>query len=589
MSSAVSATDPMQHGVAPGPRVNDAFPEGDPSLDLTVVIPSYNTRDLMEQALRTVEEASAEMSVEVIVVDNASHDGSQQMVQERFPEVTLICNDSNLGFAGANNLAFKRARGRHVLLLNSDTIVRPDTLRTMVGFLDEHPDAGAAGCKVLNPDGTLQLDCRRAFPTPSAAIYKLSGLSRLFPKSERFARYNLSYLDEDEIAEVDALSGSCMLVRRQTLQQVGGLDEAYFMYGEDLDWCFRMRAAGWKIFYVPTTEIIHFRGQSGRSRALRVQFRKNEAMAIFVHKHMRQRYRFFPVWLLHAGILAYSIYAFVRPLAKGLVLPLFDAILLLGGLWLGIALRYHPTLEPGIRAIESVSRQLGVDVEPTRWLVPPAYSDAQWTLIYAAPVAIWLVTLALLGLYDRRRFAPGWAALGVGLGFGAIITTVFFFKDYNFSRLAAAAAWGCNTGLIAGWRWGVRRLSGASSGGRLGRRRVLVVGTDEVAEGLVATIDSGGGLDSQLIGFVSTNPQKRGEVIAGRPVVGLAEELAGLVEEYGIDELIFTANSVSTALRYVPGRAARLRLRMVSGTVDPGSSPLTSIDDLPLIDIHSGR
>ncbi|MBT4100913.1 MAG: glycosyltransferase, partial [Gemmatimonadetes bacterium] len=448
-------------------RVNDAFPSGDPSCDLTVVIPSYNTRDLMEQALRTVEEASADLSVETIVVDNASQDGSQQMVRERFPDAVLICNEKNLGFAGANNLAFRRARGRHILLLNSDTIVRADTLHTMVSYLDDHPEVGAAGCKVLNPDGTLQLDCRRAFPTPSAAIYKLTGLSRLFPQSRRFARYNLSYLDEDETAEVDALSGSFMLVRRETLQQVGGLDEAYFMYGEDLDWCFRMREAGWKIYYVPTTQIIHFRGQSGRSRALRVQFRKNEAMAIFVHKHMRQRYRFFPVWLLHAGIIAYSLYAFLKPLARRLLLPLVDAALLVMGLWLGIALRYHPTLEPVIHAIEGLSRRLGIDVEPTRWLQPPAYSEAQWLLVYAAPVAIWLLTLALLGLYDRRRFAPGRAALGVGLGFAVIITTVFFFKDYNFSRLAAAAAWGCNTLLVAGWRWSARQLSGGSTG-RLG-------------------------------------------------------------------------------------------------------------------------
>tara|TARA_B100000959_G_scaffold286229_1_gene363958 strand:- start:1066 stop:2802 length:1737 start_codon:yes stop_codon:yes gene_type:complete len=572
----------------PATRINDAFPEGEASCDLTVVIPSYNTRDLMEQAMRTVEEASGDLSVEIIVVDNASHDGSQQMVRDRFPHVELICNDSNLGFAGANNLAFRQARGRHILLLNSDTIVRPDTLKTMVGFLDDHPEVGAAGCKILNPDGTLQLDCRRSFPTPSAAIYKLTGLSRLFPNSQRFGRYNLTFLDEDEVAEVDALSGSCMLVRRQALQQVGGLDEAYFMYGEDLDWCYRMRGAGWKIFYVPTTEIIHFRGESGRSRALRIQFRKNEAMAIFVHKHMRRRYRLFPVWLLHVGIVAYSLYAFIKPLLRRFLLPAVDATLLLVGVWLGIALRYHPILEPGIRAIEGVSRGLGVDVEPTRWLVPPAYSDAQWIVVYAAPVAIWIVTLALLGVYDRRRYSPGRAILGVSLGFAIIITTVFFFKDYNFSRLAAAAAWGCNTLLVGGWRWGARRLSGASTGGRLGRRRLLVVGTDEAAESLVSALAGWGGLDSQLVGLVSTASDQRGQDVADHPVVGLVDELPGLVKEYDIDELIFTATSVSDALRYATARPARLRLRMVSGQVDATSPAPTSIDELPLIDIRPG-
>ena len=576
---------------APGPEVSPdaALAPLAPDVDLSVVIPSYNTRDLMEQVLRTVAEASTGIAVQVIVVDNASRDGSVEMVAEKFPDVELIRNDRNLGFGAANNVAFRRVRGRYVLLLNSDTIVRPDTLRTMVAFMDDHPEAGAAGCKILNPDGTLQLESRRGFPTPSAAFYKLSGLSRLFPNSRRLAHYNMTYLDPEELSEVDALSGSFMIVRRQVLEELGGFDEAYFMYGEDLDWCYRMRAAGWKIYYVPSTEIIHFRGESGRAESLRVQYRKNEAMSIFVHKHMREKHRY-SVWLLHAGIVAYGLYSFLGPLARKLSLPVLDGLLVFLGVHLAVGLRYHSDMSPLLGGLERASKEAGIDVHPTRWLEPPAYSEAQWLLVYLAPVGIWLVCFVALGLYDRRRYAPAWAALAVTLGFVCIVTTVFFFKDYNFSRLAALAAWAINTFLVAGWRLGARWVAQSGSGPRLGRRRVLVAGTDEAARQFVELVASRRDFDAQIVG-VAGSQAERGQVLAGVPVVGLVEELAGLVKEYDVDEVVFSAASVTDSLRHARGRGRlrRLRLRLVPGGLleAVGAAP-ASIDDLPLVDVSPG-
>ena len=468
------------------------------AVDLSIVMVSYNTRDLMEQALRTVIEASAGLEVEIFVVDNASRDGSADMVEAKFPEVHLIRNSDNVGFAAGNNVAFRRGCGRHVLLLNSDTIVRPDTLRCLVEFLDTHPRVGAAGCKILNPDGTLQLESRRGFPTPTAAFCKLTGLSKLFPNNPRLARYNLTFLDPDEASEVDALSGSCMMVRRSVMEEVGPLDEAYFMYGEDLDWCYRMSQAGWKIYYVPHTEIIHFKGESGRAEEMRIQYRKNRAMAIFVRKHMKRRYRFFPLWLLHVGIVLYGVYSFAVPLARKLALPAVDGILVLLGLRLGMALRYHPDLIPQIHAIERLGNQFGLDVHPTRWLTPPPYSETEWFLVYAASLAIWLIAFRLLGLYDERRFSPSRAALAVALGFGAIVTTIFFFKAYNFSRLAAGGGVGVQhhsrRRLAAGHSvaHGRRRSTrcrgqtGADCGHRLQRRPVSGVSAGEGRVGLQA-------------------------------------------------------------------------------------------------------
>ena len=569
---------------AAGPALGGSAAE----VDLSVVIPSYNTRELMEQALRTVDEASEGLRVQVIVVDNASRDGSQEMVEAGFPHVELIRNDRNLGFGGANNIAFRRVKGRHVLLLNSDTIVGADTLRTLVEFMDEHPEAGAAGCRILNPDGSLQLDCRRGFPTPSAAFYKLTGLSRLFPRSRRFARYNLTYLDPEETSEVDALSGSCMIVRGRVLEEVGGFDEDYFMYGEDLDWCFRMGQAGWKIHYVPATQIIHFGGASGRAESMRIQFRKNEAMSIFVRKHMRDRYRFFPVWVLRAGILAYGLYSFLGHLARNLALPVLDGLLFLLSVRVALLVRYHSELQPLIAVLERVCRGLGLDVNPTKWVAPPNYTDFQWLLVYIVPVAIWSACFFALGLYDRRRYSPGVAALAVALGFAAVVTTAFFFRDYSFSRLAAGAAWVCSTVLVAGWRLGARWLTRSTSGRRLGRRRLLMAGTDPAMREFVEFVQARGGLDCQIVGFAGSS-EERGRVVSGAPVLGVLEDLGRLVQEYDVDEVLFSADTVTDGLGHVRGRWRRSpRRRLVPGGLTGLDLAPESVDDLPLVDIHSG-
>ena len=293
---------------------------------LSVVFLSYNTRDLTKQALNSVLYAAECMEVEVFVVDNASVDGSADMVEEEFPQVKLIRNEDNVGFAAGNNVALQQVVGEYVLLINTDTIVRRDALLTMVDFLDAHPEAGACGCKILAPDGTLQLDSRRGFPTPVAAFCKMSGLSRLFPNHPVISRYYMTYLDPEQIAEVEVLSGSCMMVRKTAIDQVGLLDEDYFMYGEDIDWCYRIYQAGWKIYYVPDTEIIHFRGESGKGAPLRILYRKSKAMSIFVNKHMARRFRFFPLWLLQVGIALHGCFRFLVKTGRILSLPLVDAV-----------------------------------------------------------------------------------------------------------------------------------------------------------------------------------------------------------------------------------------------------------------------
>lgn len=267
-------------------------------MDLSIIIVNYNTCKLTCDAIQSILRSDTSYSYEIIVVDNHSSDDSMEIIPRSFPEVTLIGNTENVGFARANNQAIRISCGRYILLLNSDTVIQEDTLQVMVSFMDQHPEVGASGCKVVLPDGRLDKACRRGFPTPAASFYYLSGLSRLFPKSALFNQYQLTHLDPDDSYPVDCLVGAFMIVRRETIEQVGLLDEDFFMYGEDVDWCYRMKQAGWGIYYYPQTSIIHYKGASSRRKPLKIIYEFHRAMYLFHKKHYQQKYS----WLTNAAV-----------------------------------------------------------------------------------------------------------------------------------------------------------------------------------------------------------------------------------------------------------------------------------------------
>lgn len=264
--------------------------------DVGIVIVNYNTCSLLRSCLRSVYASEGSFTFEVCVVDNASSDGSAEMVTSEFPQTRLIVNQDNAGYPRANNQGLmtfgfpgvdtRSALPSYALLLNPDTEVPADGIAKMLEFMGEHLDAGIAGPKLVRLDGTLDLACRRSFPTPEVSFHRIVGLSRLFPRSRRFARYNLTYLDPDETAEVDAVVGAFMLVRGSAISQVGLLDDQFFMYGEDLDWAFRIKAAGWKVLYNPTVTVLHVKRAAARHSA-RAQVEFYRAMGIFYRKHYR--------------------------------------------------------------------------------------------------------------------------------------------------------------------------------------------------------------------------------------------------------------------------------------------------------------
>jgi len=283
-------------------------------IDLGIVIVNWNTRELLRKCLETVQQSQGDFEYSVVVVDNASMDGSAEMVREEFPDVRLITSDINGGFSYGNNLGL-RALGfcgqddvredapRYALLLNPDTEVPPCALHDMIVYMDGHADVGIAGPKLLLPDGNLDLACRRSFPTPEVSFYHFSKLAKLLPHSHRFARYNMTFLDIDEEAEVDSVVGAYMQLRREAINDAGLLDERFFMYGEDLDWAYRVKEAGWKVVYYPKVTVWHIkRAASRKSQKAQLEFYR--AMLIFYRKHYRMTT---PLWLhllVMAGLIA---------------------------------------------------------------------------------------------------------------------------------------------------------------------------------------------------------------------------------------------------------------------------------------------
>ncbi len=279
-------------------------------LDLGIVIVSYNTCALLRACLRSVFASQGGFCFAVCVVDNGSSDGSAEMVATEFPEARLIANERNLGYPAANNQGLRAfgftgspprpsapAAPRFVLLLNSDTEVPPDGLANMLSFMDECEEAGAAGPKLVRPDGSLDLACRRSFPTPEVSFYRMVGLSRIFPSSRRFGRYNLTYRDPDEVTELDSVVGAFMLVRREAIREAGLMDESFFLYGEDLDWAYRIKQAGWKIFYNPAVTVHHVKRASAQQNP-RARLEFYRAMRIFYHKHFAEQ----TPWYVHGLI-----------------------------------------------------------------------------------------------------------------------------------------------------------------------------------------------------------------------------------------------------------------------------------------------
>lgn len=294
-------------------------------MQLSIIIVNYNVKHFLEQCLLSVINATKRIEAEIIVVDNNSVDGSCHYIRKRFPTIELIENNENKGFSKANNQGIARAKGNFVLLLNPDTVVQEDTFDKCLSFMEAHPKAGAMTVKMIDGKGRFLPESKRALPSPAVAFYKIFGLSKLFPHSKRFARYHLGHLDKHKVQRIEILPGAFMFMRHSALQEVGALDERFFMYGEDIDLSYRFLKKGYTNYYCPDTQIIHYKGESTKKGSINYVRVFYKAMILFAKKHFPSKHAKVFSSLIHVAIYIRAFVALLHRLFQRAFLPILDA------------------------------------------------------------------------------------------------------------------------------------------------------------------------------------------------------------------------------------------------------------------------
>jgi GT2 family glycosyltransferase len=538
-------------------------------IKISIIIVNYNVKQYLEQALQSILKALAGITSEVYVVDNASTDDSTTMVKRLFPEVILIENKENVGFAKANNQALEKARGETICLINPDTLVREDTFRVCLEYLTNHPNVGAVGCKILNADGTLQLACRRSFPTPWVAFTKVTGLSKLFPKSKLFGKYNLTYLDPDRETEVEALSGAFMVIRKRAVNEAGLLDENFFLYGEDLDWCYRILNKGWKIIYIPTTQIIHYKGRSTQKSSFNSLKMFYGAMHLFVKKHFKKRWSFLPHWFLSIGIFMRSCISFSHRVLNRLLVPIIDIMFIQLGLVLALLEKFsHLKHWEAYRVVD---------------------------IVYTF---IWILCLYIMGLYKKGIYSSSKAITGVLIGLIMNASLTFFFPQYAFSRQVILVAGTLDCIFLSGWRLIIRFVSHiriipffGTVGKTIIKRRTLIVGTGSVSQKILNRLNNQIDGGYEVIGFLGINKQDLcAQILQNKPILGTLQDLKEIAIEHNIQEVIFSPEAASYERileTVVKGKDLHLDFKMVPRNLDVviGRISIDSLEDIILVDL----
>lgn len=344
---------------------------------ISIIIVNYNVRYFLEQCLCSVQKACGALLTEVIVVDNNSTDNSIEYLSSRFKTVQFFGNKENLGFAKACNLGLQQAKGEYILFLNPDTIVPEDCFQQCISFLRSHTDAGALGVKMLDGSANFLKESKRSFPSPATSLYKLFGLARLFPHSKTFARYHLGHLDAGKSHEVDVLAGAFMMIKKEVIDKVGGFDEAFFMYGEDVDLSYRIQQAGYKNYYFAGTSIIHFKGESTRKGSMNYVRIFYKAMSTFVKKHYGGSKAGFFNLMIQSAIFFRALLTAMGTFIRRIGLPLIDAGLILLSFWL-VKNSWNEYVRPEVQYENKLL-----------WIAFPAF-----TVFY-------LISAYYAGLYDR--------------------------------------------------------------------------------------------------------------------------------------------------------------------------------------------
>ena len=534
-------------------------------MDLSIIIVNYNVKEFLQNLLHSIEKASSNLTKEIIIVDNASDDGSVEFIREKFSYVKLIVNKKNLGFGKANNIALKEAKGKFILLINPDALVAEDTFEKLIEFFKLKPEAGLAGCKILNPDGTLQLACRRSFPGPWTSFTKVTGLSSLFSKSKLFARYNLTYLDENQTYEVDAISGSFMMMKREVYEKVGGFDEQFFMYGEDLDLCYRIQKAGYKVFYYHETQIIHYKGESTKRSSFDETKIFYNAMDLFVKKHFSSS--FLVEIILRSAIVVRSAFAFIG-LRKLIILSVILDFLLFN-LCLFIAEKIYGNLSD--------------------WKGFPGFAIP---VVYTIPAFIQIITSFAIGNYNKDKLSVSKTLLAILISLPILTSLTFFFKDFAFSRAVVLITYVFLVIMLSKWRIIAKiifKIGLISDEGK--QNRTLVVGINENAVKIGKKLRQKRTDIRTVVGLIGFSNRDIGNKIDSFEVIGTDQNIKRIIRDNKINEVIFSSGEISyNKMMEIVGKCQdeNVEFKIIGSSLDfiVGKTAVTMLDDLPLIELH---
>ena len=527
-------------------------------MKLSVIIVNYNVKYFLEVCLHSVLRAAAGIDAEIIVVDNNSADNSCQMVREHFPSVKLIANTDNKGFSKANNQGVAVSGGEYILFLNPDTVMPEDFLARMLAYMDAHPEAGSIGPRLIDGKGQFAPDAKKSFPSLSVAIFKTTGINKIFSKSPYFNKYYAVHVGERETAAVDVLSGCCMLVRKSAMDAAGGpFDEDYFMYCEDVDLSFRIQRAGYKNIYFPEAELIHYKGESTRKMTLSYVRIFNEALVTFVKKNYSRKDANMFVLFINIGIILRAILGTIKRGLKVFHMPLFDALILLATLW-------------GIKNfwVEEVKNMM------------PIHPSAVYAT-FPVYIALWLISLYFNGAYDQP-----YRALKVTRGM--LIGTTFILAYYGllppelrYSRAIIIFTGFAGTAVLLGlheilYRMGILRFIPYD---KLPRKAVIVA--DETAYHQTAAILKQVHYAPELSGRISPKEEKHG-VLATLP------EMKKVLYTTGVNEVIFCINGLAytdvfTQMQYCGGDY-EYKIHLPGSQSFVGSNSSSTSGDLYTID-----
>ncbi len=522
-------------------------------MKLSVIIVNYNVKHFLEQCLHSVYKAAKGIETEIFVVDNNSVDGSAQLIREKFPNLNFIENRENVGFSRANNQAIRIAKGEFILLLNPDTVVEEDTFLKVTAFMENHPDAGGLGVKMIDGKGTFLPESKRGLPTPWVAFYKMFGISKLFPNSRKFGKYHLSYLNENEIHEVEVLAGAFMLLRKTALDKVGLLDETFFMYGEDIDLSYRITQGGFKNYYFPETTIIHYKGESTKKGSLNYVKVFYNAMIIFAKKHFSGGNAGVFTFIIQLAIYFRAFISIVKRVFSKIYLPILDALLIYSGFL--IITPYWENAHFGITDYYPPEfLQIVVPVYILFWLLGILFSGGYKTPVNLYRIArglIWgsISILLVYSLVDEAfRFSRALIVLGSAW---SVIVLLFFRLVFHWFK-------------IKPFRLDTKRT-----------KRIAIVGHSTEANRVKNVLENTQ-IQSELAGFIALDQTDRGQ-----NYIGHLSQISEIIRINRINEIIFCAGNISSA------QIIRAMLDLTQLEVDFKIAPPESISIIGSNSIHT--